>query len=151
MNRLAASGCRTRDTRLVVEKPLGRDLKSAQALNRRLATLFEERQIYRIDHYLGKETVQNLMALRFANALFEPIWNARHVDHVQITVAERVGVGGRGAYYDRNGALRDMMQKPSSATALPHRHGAAGTFRPGCGARREAQGAAQPEAAGGAR
>ena len=108
--RLAASGCRTPDTRLVVEKPLGRDLKSAQALNRRLATLFEERQIYRIDHYLGKETVQNLMAPRFANALFEPIWNARQVDHVQITVAERVGVGGRGAYYDRNGALRDMMQ-----------------------------------------
>ena len=108
--RLAASGCRTPDTRLVVEKPLGRDLESAQALNRQLATLFEERQIYRIDHYLGKETVQNLMALRFANALFEPIWNARHVDHVQITVAERVGVGGRGAYYDRNGAIRDMMQ-----------------------------------------
>ncbi|MDE0382134.1 MAG: glucose-6-phosphate dehydrogenase, partial [Rhodospirillales bacterium] len=84
--RLATSGCRTADTRLVIEKPLGRDLESAQALNRRLATLFEERQIYRIDHYLGKETVQNLMALRFANALFEPIWNARHVDHVQITV-----------------------------------------------------------------
>ena len=108
--RLAASGCRTPETRLVVEKPLGRDLESAQALNRRLATLFQERQIYRIDHYLGKETVQNLMALRFANALFEPIWNARHVDHVQITVAERVGIGGRGGYYDRNGALRDMMQ-----------------------------------------
>ena len=108
--RLAASGCRTPETRLVVEKPLGRDLESAQALNRRLAMLFEERQIYRIDHYLGKETVQNLMALRFANALFEPIWNARHVDHVQITVAERVGIGGRGGYYDRNGALRDMMQ-----------------------------------------
>ncbi|MCE2476121.1 MAG: glucose-6-phosphate dehydrogenase [Alphaproteobacteria bacterium] len=108
--RLATSGCRTPDTRLVVEKPLGRDLESARALNRQLATIFEERQIYRIDHYLGKETVQNLMALRFANALFEPIWNARHVDHVQITVAERVGVGGRGNYYDRNGALRDMMQ-----------------------------------------
>ena len=108
--RVALSGCRTPDTRLVIEKPLGRDLRSAQVLNRRLATLFKERQIYRIDHYLGKETVQNLMALRFANALFEPIWNARHVDHVQITVAERVGVGGRGAYYDKNGALRDMMQ-----------------------------------------
>ena len=107
---LARSGCRTAETRLVVEKPFGRDLESARALNRRLATLFDERQIYRIDHYLGKETVQNLMALRFANALFEPIWTARHVDHVQITVAERVGVGGRGAYYDRNGALRDMMQ-----------------------------------------
>ena len=108
--RLATSGCRTPDTRLVVEKPLGRDLETARALNRQLATMFEERQIYRIDHYLGKETVQNLMALRFANALFEPIWNARHIDHVQITVAERVGVDGRGAYYDRNGALRDMMQ-----------------------------------------
>ena len=108
--RVALSGCRTPDTRLVIEKPLGRDLRSAQVLNRRLATLFKERQIYRIDHYLGKETVQNLMALRFANALFEPIWNARHVDHVQITVAERVGIDGRGGYYDRNGALRDMMQ-----------------------------------------
>ena len=108
--RLATSGCRTPDTRLVVEKPLGHDFASAHKLNRQLATIFDERQIYRIDHFLGKETVQNLMALRFANALFEPIWNARHVDHVQITVAERVGVRGRGAYYDQNGAFRDMMQ-----------------------------------------
>lgn len=108
--RIAKSGCKTPETRLIVEKPLGRDLESARALNNQLAAMFDESRIYRIDHYLGKETVQNLMALRFANALFEPIWNARHVDHVQITVAERVGVGGRGAYYDKNGALRDMVQ-----------------------------------------
>jgi len=96
--------------RVVVEKPLGQDLESARELNRRLSAVFDESQIYRIDHYLGKETVQNLMALRFANALYEPIWNARHVDHVQITVAESVGVEGRGAYYDQAGAMRDMVQ-----------------------------------------
>ena len=108
--RLVAAGCLTPAARLVVEKPQGSDLASAEALNRTLASLFGERQVYRIDHYLGKETVQNLMALRFANALFEPIWNARHVDHVQITVAEQIGIEGRGAYYDRTGALRDMVQ-----------------------------------------
>ena len=97
-------------TRIVVEKPFGRDLESAQALNKGLATFFDESQIYRIDHYLGKETVQNLMAVRFANMLFEPLWNAQYVDHVQITVAETVGVGGRGAYYDTSGAMRDMVQ-----------------------------------------
>lgn len=96
--------------RIVIEKPLGRDLASAQALNSALATVFDETQIYRIDHYLGKETVQNLMVLRFANALLEPVWNARHIDHVQITVAETVGIGDRGGYYDRSGALRDMVQ-----------------------------------------
>jgi glucose-6-phosphate 1-dehydrogenase len=96
--------------RIVVEKPFGEDLASAQALNRQLATAFEERQIYRIDHYLGKETVQNLMVFRFANGIFEPIWNRRYVDHVQITVAETVGVEERGGYYDRAGALRDMVQ-----------------------------------------
>lgn len=96
--------------RIVVEKPFGRDLESARALNATLAEHFDEGQIYRIDHYLGKETVQNLMAVRFANILFEPLWNARHVDHVQITVAETVGVGGRGAYYDKSGAMRDMVQ-----------------------------------------
>jgi len=100
----------TPDSRVVVEKPFGRDLTSARALNDTLAEHFAERQIYRIDHYLGKETVQNLMAVRFANILFEPLWNARHVDHVQITVAETVGVGGRGAYYDTSGAMRDMVQ-----------------------------------------
>lgn len=108
--RMAESGLTTADSRIVVEKPLGRDLESARNLNRRLARHFDESQLYRIDHYLGKETVQNLMAIRFANALFEPLWNARHVDHVQITVAETLGVAGRGDYYDKNGAMRDMMQ-----------------------------------------
>jgi glucose-6-phosphate 1-dehydrogenase len=97
-------------SRIVVEKPFGRDLESARALNKTLAAHFDERQIYRIDHYLGKETVQNLMAVRFGNVLFEPLWNNHYVDHIQITVAETVGVGGRGAYYDRSGAMRDMVQ-----------------------------------------
>ncbi|MFZ5709524.1 MAG: glucose-6-phosphate dehydrogenase [Pseudomonadota bacterium] len=108
--RLHKHGIATSDSRIVVEKPFGRDLASARELNGTLAHHFAERQIYRIDHYLGKETVQNLMAVRFANVLFEPLWNARHVDHVQITVAETVGVGGRGAYYDKSGAMRDMVQ-----------------------------------------
>ena len=98
------------DARIVVEKPFGHDLESARALNAELAEYFKETQIYRIDHYLGKETVQNLMAVRFANILFEPLWNAQYVDHIQITVAETVGVGGRGAYYDKSGAMRDMVQ-----------------------------------------
>ncbi|WBU58312.1 glucose-6-phosphate dehydrogenase [Paracoccus sediminicola] len=98
------------NSRIVVEKPFGRDLDSARALNDTLAQHFDEGQIYRIDHYLGKETVQNLMAVRFANILFEPLWNAQYVDHVQITVAETVGVGGRGGYYDNSGAMRDMVQ-----------------------------------------
>lgn len=108
--RLKETGIATPDSRIVVEKPLGHDLDSARALNAQLGASFDEKQIYRIDHYLGKETVQNLMALRFANALFEPLWNAQHVDHVQITVAESIGVEGRGAYYDRSGAMRDMIQ-----------------------------------------
>jgi len=97
-------------SRIVVEKPFGRDLASAKALNAVLAAHFSEAQIYRIDHYLGKETVQNLMAVRFANILFEPLWKAQYVDHVQITVAETVSVNGRGAYYDISGAMRDMVQ-----------------------------------------
>ncbi len=97
-------------SRIVVEKPFGRDLDSARALNATLAAHFDESQIYRIDHYLGKETVQNLMAVRFGNVLFEPLWNNHYVDHIQITVAETVGVGGRGAYYDKSGAMRDMVQ-----------------------------------------
>jgi len=96
--------------RIVVEKPLGRDHASARALNKQLADGFLEGQVYRIDHYLGKETVQNLMALRFANTMFEPLWNAQHIDHVQITVAESVGIEGRGPYYDNVGAMRDMVQ-----------------------------------------
>jgi glucose-6-phosphate 1-dehydrogenase len=96
--------------RIIVEKPFGRDLETAQALNRRMLSVVQEHQIYRIDHYLGKETVQNIMALRFGNGIFEPIWNRRYVDHVQICVAETVGVEQRGGYYDTAGALRDMLQ-----------------------------------------
>jgi glucose-6-phosphate 1-dehydrogenase len=96
--------------RLVCEKPFGSDLESARALNRDLLASFEERQIYRIDHYLGKEPVQNILAFRFANSVHEPLWNRRYIDHVQITVAESIGVGGRGGYYDHSGALRDMVQ-----------------------------------------
>jgi glucose-6-phosphate 1-dehydrogenase len=99
-----------RTRRVIVEKPFGYDLASAHALNAQLRAVLEEQQIYRIDHYLGKETVQNLMAFRFANGIFEPIWNRRYVDHVQITVAESVGVEDRGGYYDAAGALRDMVQ-----------------------------------------
>jgi glucose-6-phosphate 1-dehydrogenase len=95
--------------RLIVEKPFGFDLQSACALNKKLLGCFEEDQIFRIDHYLGKETVQNIMVLRFANGMFEPIWNRHHIDHVQITVAETVSVENRGKLYDRTGALRDMV------------------------------------------
>lgn len=97
-------------TRIIVEKPFGHDLQSAKELNRLLNSMFNEDQIYRIDHYLGKETVQNILALRFANALLEPIWNNRYIDHVQITAAETVGVEDRGGYYEQSGALRDMVQ-----------------------------------------
>lgn len=95
--------------RVIIEKPFGRDLASARELNRALRATLAERQIYRIDHYLGKETVQNLMVLRFANGIFEPLWNRRYIDHVQITVSETLGVEGRGGYYDTSGALRDMV------------------------------------------
>jgi len=108
--RLHLHGIAGPESRIVVEKPFGRDLETAQELNATLAQHFNENQIYRIDHYLGKETVQNLMAVRFANVLFEPLWNNHYVDHIQITVAETVSVGGRGAYYDRSGAMRDMVQ-----------------------------------------
>ena len=100
----------TLHTRLVVEKPFGHDLASATALNKKLTSIFAESQIYRIDHYLGKETVQNILAFRFANALFEPIWDRRYIDSIEITVAEQVGVEHRGGYYDKAGALRDMLQ-----------------------------------------
>ncbi|HEY7521546.1 MAG TPA: glucose-6-phosphate dehydrogenase [Methylomirabilota bacterium] len=97
-------------TRVVVEKPFGRDLESARALNRQITSVFEEEQIYRIDHYLGKETVQNILVFRFANGIFEPLWNRNHVAEVQMTVAESIGVEGRGSYYEEAGALRDMIQ-----------------------------------------
>lgn len=96
--------------RLVIEKPFGRDLASAEALDEELHETFDESQLYRIDHYLGKETVQNVLALRFANAIFEPVWNRNFVDHVQVTVAESVGVGHRGGFYESAGALRDIVQ-----------------------------------------
>ena len=108
--RLHRHGIVTPGSRLVIEKPIGNDLASAQALNEVVGKYFREEQIYRIDHYLGKETVQNLMALRFANALYEPLWNSAHIDHVQITVAETLGVEGRAGYYDKSGAIRDMVQ-----------------------------------------
>jgi glucose-6-phosphate 1-dehydrogenase len=95
--------------RLVIEKPFGTDLASARALNAELLEIAEEQQIYRIDHYLGKETVQNILVLRFANGMFEPIWNRNHIDHIQITVEEKLGVGHRGSFYDATGALRDMV------------------------------------------
>jgi glucose-6-phosphate 1-dehydrogenase len=96
--------------RIVIEKPFGTDLKSAQELNRATHLVFAEKQVYRIDHYLGKETVQNILVLRFANTIFEPLWNRRYIDHVQITVAEEVDVGRRAGYYDHSGVLRDMFQ-----------------------------------------
>ena len=103
---LAENGCWRR---LVIEKPFGTDLASAKMLNTELLKLLEEHQIYRIDHYLGKETVQNILVLRFANGMFEPIWNRNHIDHIQITVDEKLGVGHRGSFYDSTGALRDMV------------------------------------------
>ena len=96
--------------RLVVEKPFGHDLASARELSDRLHEVFDESDVYRIDHYLGKETVQNILAFRFGNGIFEPLWNRRYVNHVQITAAESIGVEGRGAYYQEAGALRDMIQ-----------------------------------------
>lgn len=97
-------------TRVIIEKPFGHDLESMQALNKQVLEVFREEQVYRIDHYLGKETVQNILVLRFANGIFEPLWNRRYIDHVQITAAESLGVENRGGYYDQAGVLRDMIQ-----------------------------------------
>ena len=107
---LARSGLAGPESRVVVEKPIGHDLESCRRINDALASVFSEDRIFRIDHYLGKEAVQNLIALRFANTLFEPLWNKVSIDHVQITVAEQVGVEGRWSYYEEHGALRDMVQ-----------------------------------------
>jgi glucose-6-phosphate 1-dehydrogenase len=112
IEQLGTSGLAKQDgqwRRIVIEKPFGRDLASAKALDAELRKYLAERQVYRIDHYLGKETVQNIMVLRFANGIFEPLWNRRYIDHVQITVAETLGVEERGGYYDTSGALRDMV------------------------------------------
>ncbi|MEJ2720296.1 MAG: glucose-6-phosphate dehydrogenase [bacterium] len=111
-NRLAESGL-TADSehaRVVIEKPFGRDYESAHKLNEVISKCFDERSVFRIDHYLGKETVQNIVAFRFANGVFEPLWNRNYIDHVQITVSETIGIGHRGGYYDQAGALRDMVQ-----------------------------------------
>ncbi|MBX7233344.1 MAG: glucose-6-phosphate dehydrogenase [Caldilineales bacterium] len=108
----AADLCRSEGgySRIIVEKPFGRDLSSAEELNRKVHRVFDEDQVYRIDHYLGKETVQNIMVFRFANAIFEPLWNRYYIDHIQISVLEEVGVGRRGGYYDQAGVMRDMFQ-----------------------------------------
>jgi glucose-6-phosphate 1-dehydrogenase len=107
---LAEHGVGGPGTRVLLEKPIGHDLASATAINDGVAAVFDEKRVFRVDHYLGKEGVQNLIALRFGNALFEPLWNARHIAQVQITVAETIGVEGRGDYYDGSGAMRDMLQ-----------------------------------------
>jgi glucose-6-phosphate 1-dehydrogenase len=114
LEQLAATGLSKEDgdrfARVIVEKPFGRDLASAVALNDQVRAAFKERQVFRIDHYLGKETVQNILALRFANGIFEPLWNEKFVDHVQITVAESIGVGSRSGYFEESGIIRDMIQ-----------------------------------------
>lgn len=107
---LKTSGITDAPTRVVLEKPIGNDLPSYQRINRQVLTVFDEDNVFRIDHYLGKEAVQNLLALRFGNALFDPVWNSQHIDNIQITVAEAIGVAGRGDFYARTGALRDMVQ-----------------------------------------
>src|SRR5436309_5087611 len=113
IQRLGAAGLnksRKGWTRIIIEKPFGHDLTSARELNRQVGRVFKEEQVYRIDHYLGKETVQSILVFRLANGIFEPVWNRRYVDHVQITVAESIGIGERGSYYEETGALRDMVQ-----------------------------------------
>ena len=156
VERIAAAGLAPKETdgeprsRVVIEKPFGTDLQTARELNRRIHEVFDEKQIYRIDHYLGKETVQNIMVFRFANAIFEPIWNRRYVDHVQITAAETVGVENRGGYYEEAGVVRDMFQNHLLQLLVHDRDGAAGGSRRRRGARREGQ-AAQVGAPGSVR
>ena len=107
---IAGAGLKSAGTRIVLEKPIGKNLASAREINEAVGAVFDEKSIFRIDHYLGKETVQNLIVLRFMNSLFEPVWNSNAIDHVEITVAESIGAGGRASYYDTAGALRDMVQ-----------------------------------------
>ena len=131
------------EVRVVIEKPIGTNLAEARELNRRMLAVFDEHQVFRIDHYLGKETVQNIMAFRFANGMFEPVWNRNYIDHVQITAAEDIGVGSRAGYYDTSGALRDLVQNHMLQLLALHVHGAAGALHRRRGARREGQGAAR--------
>ena len=123
--------------RVIVEKPFGTDLASAQRLNQMVRDAFSENDTFRIDHYLGKETAQNIMVMRFANAIFEQLWNARYIDHVQITASEPLGVEGRAGYYDKAGALRDMVKIISSSSyALPPWSRLPASTRMLCGTRR---------------
>src|SRR3984893_16626760 len=140
---LGAVGLKRRDpgwTRIVLEKPFGRDLESAQELNEVVRDVFDEKTVYRIDHYLGKETVQNILVFRFSNSLFEPVWNRNYIDYVEITAAETVGVENRAAFYEETGALRDMVGGPSASVPGPDCDGAAGSVRCGFGARTEGAG-----------
>lgn len=107
---LKAAGLNRPDTRIIVEKPFGYDLESARKLNSIYTSVFKEHQIYRIDHFLGKETAQNILAFRFANGIFEPLWNRNYIDYVEITAVENLGIEGRGGFYEGAGALRDMVQ-----------------------------------------
>ena len=131
------------EVRVVIEKPFGSDLASARTLNGTVLEVFEERQVYRIDHYLGKETVQNLLAFRFANGMFEPIWNRNYIDSVQITAAEEIGIGSRAGYYDSSGALRDLVQNHMLQLLDAPVHGAAVRLLGGQAARREGEGGAR--------
>ena len=127
--RAAAQGRRRGWQRIVVEKPFGHDLASAHALNHELTRYAHEQQVFRIDHYLGKETVQNILMFRFSNSIFERLWNRESVDHVQITVSEKLGVGERGGYYEEAGALRDMVQNHMLQVLVAHRDGTARVAR----------------------
>jgi glucose-6-phosphate 1-dehydrogenase len=137
--------------RVVIEKPFGTDLASARDLNRAVHQVFSENQVFRIDHYLGKETVQNIMILRFANSIFEPLWNRRYIDHVQITVAEEVDVGRRGGYYDQAGVLRDKfknLSEPSPAAHDDHGDGGPSPLLSRVRARRKGQSPARRQTLG---